>query len=122
MRDPLGIAGRRDYLAHRDDIGRVLEFYTYPKDDDSRPAPDNWVELLREEKDGNGRIVLADRDNDSCVEVTYRNVDGMLRDWSVRALVREDAYRLALDQDDHQIARGAAQIFNERHPRPGPGQ
>jgi hypothetical protein len=117
VRDPLPAAAERDYLAHRDATMQVLDFYTYAQDDQSRAAPDNWMQVTREVKDGRGHILLRSRENEASVEVTYRVVNGTELDWEAKAVAREQAYQLALDEDDRQIAEGV-EIYNERHPRP----
>jgi hypothetical protein len=117
IRDPFK-AGSGDYVTHPDSVRKVLEWYEreraeYP----SRSTPDMWDEISREEKDGTVKLVLQRLFTDAAIEVTYRVSRGTELDFQARALPPEEAYGLALEQDERAIANGD-RIFNERHPMP----
>jgi hypothetical protein len=110
--------GSGDCVAHPDGVRTVLDWYEgdraeYP----NRDAPDLWMEVSKEESGRTGKIILRQRTTDAAVEVTYTISGGTQLDFHARGLPPEEAYRLALEDDELQIAHGQ-RLYNERHPMP----
>lgn len=112
--------GSKSYVATPALIANAVAFYEDEQFGVERPAqraPDNWA-IVKESTDGDRTVLLLVwRSSDAAVEVSYVMKDGLPTDVKARPFTPEEAYRLALDDDDEALARGHT-IYNERHPKP----
>lgn len=119
VRDPVPPDGG-SYRATDVDAGQVLEWFTRERwENPGRSSPDQWTEVSRRDEGGRVRVIFQHRLDDAAVEVTFTvSPDGHEDDHEAHPLPPEQAYAIALEQDDLYRAYGQ-RIYNERHPRPG---
>lgn len=118
VRDPYPADGGA-YRASDFSAQQVLEWFTRERHENpGRRSPDNWTEVSRRTEGGRVHVVYQHLQYDSAVEVTFiTSPSGLESDEEAHPLPPEQAYAIALEQDEFYRARGH-RIYNERHPRP----